>query len=105
MESHAQYGLKRGAPPPAAPPSLATLNSGQREAFEARMDAQAASAAEAANGGLTLPRVTARSCSVESGTYDFYGETGTLEDLSWMYDRKAVEFEEPQEQGTYDMFF
>ena len=53
---------------------------------------------------------TARSNSVESGTYDFYGESaGTLEDLSWMYDRKAVELvpraEEEGEEGTYDMFF
>ena len=53
-------------------------------------------------------RGTARSDSVESGTYDFYGESsGTLEDLSWMYDRKAVEFvnRTDEEEGTYDMFF
>ena len=34
---------------------------------------------------------------------DEAGETGTLEDLAWMYDRKAAEL--VHEEGSYDMFF
>ena len=115
--------LKRKAPAPKLSASMIArrLNSEQREAFEARMDAQASAALQEESAAQhpsvvvspspAVGSATERSLSVESGTYDFYGETGTLEDLTWMYDRKAVEFvvrtEEDieEEQGTYDMFF
>ena len=93
------------APPPSQQAMVRRLNSEQREGFEARMDAQA-TAQPTASPHPPAVSAAARTISAESGTYDFFGESGALDDLTWMYDRKAVEFvPRTEEEGTYDMFF
>ena len=106
--------LKRKAPPPtalSAAQQVRRLNSDQRDRFERRMDAQATrpSAYPVANSHASASSGPNASAEDEVATYDFYGETesGKLDDLSWMYDRKAVELvpRTEEEEGTYDMFF
>jgi len=100
--------LKRKAPVP--PLSLASkvrrLNSEQREKFEAHMDEQALAQSGVPSGPVASASSAAGAAPAaeEVGTYDFFGESGSLDDLAWIYDRKAVELV-GQEEGTYDMFF
>ena len=83
--------LKRKEPPQkpmAIAASLRRLNGDQRDRFETWMSNQATR--QATEEEFTHPLPYPVEPPSEEGTYDFFGESGALEDLAWIYDRSEA---------------